>query len=412
MENNNMSKILSIILIALVVLLFALCIVYLILKLKESKQNSKSNKKVEINSLGKKNKPAKQTNKSAVSLYDKQSIFDFMEFDEIKDNMIIQKDGKRFLIVVECQGVNYDLMSSMEKVSVEEGFQQFLNTLRHPIQIYIQTRTMNLEKSITTYKERVKKIEENYNKLNREHRQMKESEAYSEEDLNKHLYDVTKSRNLLEYGKDIIANTERMSLNKNVLTKKYYIIIPHYSEEASEGKYSKEEIRNMAFSELYTKAQSIVSTLSACSVSGRILNSNELVELLYMSYNREDADIFGFDKALKAEYDSLYTTAPNVFEKKLKVLDEEIRNRAIDLANKKIEEVKSVAQQKAEEKEDAMQSLVRRMAKSVLNENKAYVGPEIAKQAIEEIEKDEESEEEGGSEDEKVKKTSRRSKKQ
>ena len=28
--------------------------------------------------------------------YNKQSIFKFMEFDSIRDNMIVQKDGKRF----------------------------------------------------------------------------------------------------------------------------------------------------------------------------------------------------------------------------------------------------------------------------------------------------------------------------
>ena len=37
---------------------------------------------------------------------------------------------------------------SVEKVSVEQGFISFLNTLRHPIQIYIQTRTINLERSV------------------------------------------------------------------------------------------------------------------------------------------------------------------------------------------------------------------------------------------------------------------------
>ena len=318
--------------------------------------------------------------------------------------MIVQKNGKRYLAVVECLGVNYDLMSRLEKNSVEEGFQQFLNTLRHPIQIYIQTRTMNLEKSIQTYKDKVKVIEEDYNKLSRQYNAMKQSDAYSEEDLKKEFFELTRNRNLLEYGKDIIANTERMSLNKNVLTKKYYIVIPYYAEETE--KYSIEEIRNMAFSELYTKAQSIISTLSACSVTGKILNSNELVELLYMAYNREDADIYGLDKALKAEYDSLYSTAPDVFEKKLKVLDKEIHDRAIDLANQKIEEVKSKAQQKAEEKEDSMDDLIRKMAKIVLNENKAYVGGNIAKEAIKEIEKDE-----GGENDETTKKktTTRRS---
>ena len=41
---------------------------------------------------------------------------------------------------------------------VEQGFLQFLNTLRYPIQLYIQTRTVNLESSINTYKQRVNEI--------------------------------------------------------------------------------------------------------------------------------------------------------------------------------------------------------------------------------------------------------------
>ena len=37
--------------------------------------------------------------------YNKNSIFDFMEFDNIYDNMIVQQNGKRFLMVIECQGI-------------------------------------------------------------------------------------------------------------------------------------------------------------------------------------------------------------------------------------------------------------------------------------------------------------------
>ena len=74
----------------------------------------------------------------------RESIFDFMEFDEIVDNMIVRKKGTQYIMVLQCNGVNYDLMSEQEKISVEEGFVQFLNTLRFPIQLYIQSRTLNL----------------------------------------------------------------------------------------------------------------------------------------------------------------------------------------------------------------------------------------------------------------------------
>ena len=401
MESNSVSQLLTILLILFVFVLAILSIVFVVLVLKDKSKNkvkqSNSNEIIKDKSKAKKKKKKKEN----LGDYDRESIFDFMEFENVQDNMIIQKNAKRYLAVVECQGVNYDLMSQLEKNAVEEGFQQFLNTLRHPIQIYIQTRTMNLERSIQTYKDRVKLVEDRYNKIQRDYRAMKESDAYSEEDLKKQYFELTKARNLYEYGKDIISNTERMSLNKNVLTKKYYIILSYYSEGNDD--YSTEEIRNMAFSELYTKAQSIISTLAACSVTGKMLNSNELVELLYMAYNREEADTYGLTRALSAEYDSLYSTAPDVYERKLKILDEEIKQRAIDLANRKIEEIKSKPQEKAEEKEASMKDLVNRMAQIVLSENKTYVGQEVAEEAIKQLQ------EEGGNGNEaKEKKTTRR----
>ena len=76
-------------------------------------------------------------------------------FDEIVDNMIVRKNKTQYLMVLQCNGVNYDLMSEQEKISVEEGFVQFLNTLRFPIQLYVQSRTLNLRDIIEEYKARV-----------------------------------------------------------------------------------------------------------------------------------------------------------------------------------------------------------------------------------------------------------------
>ena len=49
---------------------------------------------------------------------DKKSVFRFMEFDEVEDNMIVQDTGARYLMVVESKGINYDLLSGVEKASV------------------------------------------------------------------------------------------------------------------------------------------------------------------------------------------------------------------------------------------------------------------------------------------------------
>ena len=404
MEENVISNMLSIALIVLIAVLMLLSIIYIILRVKSKKPENPDEGKISDKKLSTKGKDNSKKNTSVSTSYTKESIFDFMEFDGVEDNMIIQKNGKRFIMVIECQGINYDLMSKMEKISVEEGFQQFLNTLTRPIQIYIQTRTINLESSITTYNSRVKDIENKYRKMLFEYNTMRKSGNYTAEELSRYYYELTKQRNLLEYGQDMIANTEKMSLNRNVLNKKYYIIIHYYTQE-NENNYDKEEIRNNAFSELYTNAQGLIRTLSACSIGGKILNSKELVDLLYMAYNRDEAEIFGINKALAAQYDSLYSTSQDVFEKKLRVLDEIVQEKAIDLANEKIEKVRTDLQKKAEEKENSMERLVQAMAKVVLRENRGYVGGAVADKAIEEIDKD--NEEGGSANEEEVKKTTR-----
>ena len=172
-------------------------------------------------------------------------------------------------------------------------------------------------------------------------------------------------------------------------------------EDAGDIKYDYDEIRNMAFSELYTKSQSIIRTLSSCSVNGKILSSQELAELLYVAYNRDESEVFGIKKALQAGYEELYSTAPDVYEKKIKALDEEIEKQAIELANKTIEQVKSKPQQMAEEKETSMDELIRKMAEMVLNDNRQYVGDDVAEAAINKIK---ETEEEGDNDNEQSKK--------
>ena len=160
MSNDEITNLLSIVLIIMVCVLFALVFIYILLKIKTKPKNINNETMIPGNSKKGKNNTAQTVNNS----YNKQSIFSFMEFDKIEDNMIIRKNGTKFLMVIECQGVNYDLMSGLEKNSVEQGFLQFLNTLRYPVQIYVQTRTVNLESGLIKYKERINAIKDRLQK--------------------------------------------------------------------------------------------------------------------------------------------------------------------------------------------------------------------------------------------------------
>ena len=406
MNNNQMINLLTILLGIMIGILVILCIVFLVLKVKSNKPKPKQKQE-------KKKEISKKEDRIATQTYNKESIFKFMEFGEIKDNMIVQKDGKRYLMVIECQGINYDLMSGLEKNSVEQGFLQFLNTLRYPIQIYIQTRTVNLGSSINAYKERVDDISKQYANKQIEYNQKVRSGQYSERELQKEKYELLRERNLYEYGVDIINNTERMSLNKNILSKHYYVIIPYYPEEASSGDYSKDELANIAFSELYTKAQSIVSSLSVCGINSKILDSTELAELLYVAYNRDESETFSLRRALNSGYEDLYTTAPDVLDKRMKELDVKIEEDAIRKANEAVYDVieENQKQKRVKQKEAELDKLIDQMAKALIEENKRSLGKDVAESAIEKIDNDSKKktkEKEGGEEDGKKTKTTRR----
>ena len=101
----------------------------------------------------------------------------------------------------------------------------------------------------------------------------------------------------------------------------------------------------------------------------------------------------------------MYSVSTDVFEKKLQLLDKQIQDEAIDLANQNIEKAKSKLQKMAEKKEEEKDDLVQQMAKLILEENKDYIGDEVAQEAIRELEK--QLEEEEKKEQEKKTKTTR-----
>lgn len=378
MNDNEITGLLTTVLIFMIGILSVLVIIYIVLRLKMS-----TKKEAKVNKVEK--------SKSAIdnaTVYNKQSIFSFMDFDKVEDNMIIRKNGNKFLMIIECQGINYDLMSGMEKNGVEQGFIQFLNTLRYPIQIYVQTRTVNLEGSIISYKARVKEIQDRLLKKQMEYNKLEGLGVIGKE-LDNAKLELTREKNLYEYGIDIINNTERMSLNRNILRKHYYVIISYTPEEMSNSNYSKDEIKNIAFSDLYTRAQSIISALGVCGINGKILDSNGLAELLYIAYNRDDSEVYNLEKALNSVYDEMYSTAPDVFEKRIKEINIRIKEEAQKKANEVIIQAaeESEKERRAKQKEAEMEDLINQMANLIIEENESLVGSELAEKAKEKLSK-------------------------
>ena len=383
---DSITSILYVILAMLIFVVIILIVAFIVIKAKEKKA-TEPNKVANTNDNHQVTNKAKGT--KIAKEYETKSVFDFMEFDNVKDNMIIQKGGKRFLMAIECQGVNYDLMSEVEKTSTEQGFANFLNTLKEPIQIYIQTRTVNLEKNIQDYKERLGKIKEDLNLKQYRLKQYMEQNHQNQNILRNRQFEVLRENNLYDYGRDIIADTERLSLNKNVLRKKYYIILKYFYESTDtdgEELLSDDEIRDIAFANLYTKAASMIRVLSGIGIVGKALNSFELVDLLYNAYNRDDSETFGIDKAIEAGFNEIYVDAQNIIDKKIDALNKEIQVRAQEKAKEAVSTAIEERDKELAYIEENLESIIEDLAKKAIEDNDENMEYEIKTRAIQKIE--------------------------
>lgn len=338
---------------------------YFVILLKNKKKSN-----TEIKHSSHKEEIEKNNNKRTT-----ENVLDFMEFDEIKDNMIIRKDRKQYVMIVKCKGVNYDLMSEEEKVSVEAGFVQFLNTLRFPIQLYVQTTSLNLRDIILDYQKRIQDMEVDLKKTEDDLRIAKKNGNKKEYD--KLYFEKRRKENVLEYSADISEYISRMSMNKDILQQNTYLVISYYSAEITQGgEFSKEEIDNLCFSELYTRTQTAIRALGTSGVIGKILDSEELAELLYAAYNRDESEVMTLKRALEAEYDSLYSTAKDVLKKKEEVLNEAVEREAVDLAANSI----TIADDKRKKEEK-----IQKKALEILEEYKNQMDEDLYQKSKEEI---------------------------
>lgn len=283
-----------------------------------SKDSSKENR----NSKNSKNNEKKEEIR-------KEDVFKFMEFDRILDSMIVQNNGSRYTMAIKCKGINYDLMSEVEQISVEEGFITFLNTLRYPIQLYVQAQNVDLKSVIQEYKNNISGVKSDFERLDAEYNKVLESFESTTQEIEKAENERNKVLNVYEYASDIINYVERMSTNKSLLQRNFYVLVSYSTSEiAGADKFTKDELLNICYTELLTRAQAIISGLSSCSVEGRVLDSNEVADLLYMAYNRDDKGLLSVKEAIDSGFYRLYSTSEEAFFKRTELLNEQIEQEA------------------------------------------------------------------------------------
>ena len=376
---DNIIMGLNIMLIILVVVIIGLIIAYYFFVYKSKVNTEKREKEKEI----------KTANKEFNGIQ-RETTEKILDFDEVRDDMIIRKNGQQYVMVVQCKGINYDLLSEAEKEAVERGFVEFLNTIRFPIQLYVQTRSLNLRKTIDAYKEKVNVIADEIKSLQKQRAEYLRTGNQKQVQMTD--FEIRRKENVLEYGQDISNYIGRMSFNQNVLQQKTYVVVSYFKSELGNiANYSKDEIINMVFTELYTRAETLIRSLGSAQVSGRILDSEELTELLYIAYNRDEEQIYQLDRALDAQYDALYSTSKDVLQKQRDRIDRQIDDMAVDLASDSLLKADSILKDR-----EKLNNELRERTIEIIEEYKNQLSPDLyneTKRIIEEKTKEDQEKE-------------------
>lgn len=181
---------------------------------------------------------------------------DYLDIREIKDDLVMLKDGSVTLIV-RVAAVNFGLLSEREQEAIMFAYAGFLNSLNFAVQIVIRSQ----QKDISHYV------------------------ALLEEERKKQTNQLLAGK--IDSYKNFILQTVK---ENNVLDKKFYIVIPFSSLELGIKKISslpKETIWEKAKTALSPKRDHVLRQLSRIGLRARQLTTSELTDLFYEIYNQD-----------------------------------------------------------------------------------------------------------------------------
>ena len=197
-------------------------------------------------------------------------------FSEMRENMIIMNDGS-FRAVIQCQSINFDLMSKREREGIEFSYQNFINSLYFPVQVLIRSRRVD----IGPYLDRLTDIRRSQDNM---------------------LLNV-----LMD---DYINFIDVLAQEANIMDKSFYIVVPFYpAGDLTEIKKQAKGLFDSFFSgkketavtkidqityekakeEIKNRTDAVMSGLFQMGVKSGQLTTRQLGELFYSSYNPDTA---------------------------------------------------------------------------------------------------------------------------
>lgn len=189
---------------------------------------------------------------------------DFLEFDQIRDGIIILKNkGLRAVLMV--SSLNFVLKSNEEQNAILYQFQNFLNSLDFSCQILALSRQLN----ITGYLEKLEEIQK-------------------KEEIELIQVQISEYRNFVE----------KIMQGGSVMQKSFYVVVPFSVGETQTVEQKRqlpkfeltEDLFQRAKNQLLQRLEYVISGLKSCSLEAVPLSTLELSELFWSIYHPGEAE--------------------------------------------------------------------------------------------------------------------------
>lgn len=197
-----------------------------------------------------------------------QSTQRYLDISEIRDDSIVLRDGGvRAVLMV--SSINFALKSQEEQEAIVYGYQAFLNSVDFPMQMIIQSRILNIKPYLDMLSQR-EKVQTN------------------------ELLRI-QTQQYREYIQQLIQIS-------NIMEKNFYVIVPFHPLESKEETFfsrigkvlsptkviatSRREFDERR-RQLIERVERIQIGLNTLGLKSLMLNTAELIELVYNTYNPE-----------------------------------------------------------------------------------------------------------------------------
>ena len=206
---------------------------------------------------------------------DQNSTQGTLLFSELRDSMVIMKDGS-FRAVVACKSINFDLMAETEREGVEMSYQDFLNSINFSIQILVRSQRID----IRPYIEKLEGLRRNEDNM-----------------LLARLMD-----NYIDF-------IDELSQEANIMDKSFFVIIPYYSSKEAEHNMNEtknffkalnrnkstgpiqinRDVYDKATTEMNHRCDAVIQGLYSIGINAVRLNTEALGHLFYSFNNPSEA---------------------------------------------------------------------------------------------------------------------------